>query len=257
MPWSCATGRPGCRAGRPLDRRAVINAGDGWHQHPTQALLDAYTAAVGSATSRGRTGRHRRRHPAQRVARSTECSPSRARGRGDPGGTADPAAPQPRGLAVEVSHDLDAVLPTLDVSTCCACSASAWRRPSCRALREYTAGYGLTAAGDPGCARTRWSCTPGPMNRGVEIASRGADRPERRGHSTRWPTAWRCAWRCCSCCWARAGRPDLIPDQSRGGRMMAELVLKGGRSSTPPGERAPTSRSTTAGRGGRPRARPG
>ena len=115
-------------AGRLLGRRpSVINAGDGWHEHPTQALLDCYTirlaprmpcgglriAIVGDITH-------------SRVARSDVVAFA-ALGRqvmlvAPP--TLLPAVP--RGLAGDASrHDLDEVLGTSTSSTCCGSSASA------------------------------------------------------------------------------------------------------------------------------------
>ena len=72
-------------------------------------------------------------------------------------------------------------------------------------LREYTAVLRPhPAPGRPAGRPRRSSCTPGPMNRGVEIAAEVADLPRRGRSSTRCATAWRCAWRCCSCCSAPA-----------------------------------------------------
>ena len=44
---------------------SVINAGDGWHAHPTQALLDLYTLRERARQHRRAARRHRRRRPAQ------------------------------------------------------------------------------------------------------------------------------------------------------------------------------------------------
>ena len=46
-------------------RAACVNAGDGTHEHPTQALLDAYTIRAAARPARGRAGGHRRRRAAQ------------------------------------------------------------------------------------------------------------------------------------------------------------------------------------------------
>jgi hypothetical protein len=66
-------------------RGSVVNAGDGTHEHPTQALLDAFTLRRGSraaATSTG-AGRDRRRRPAQPGGALQRAAAAHARRRGD------------------------------------------------------------------------------------------------------------------------------------------------------------------------------
>ena len=89
-----------------VDHCAVVNAGDGWHQHPTQALLDLYT--VRQSLGGGDEGtdafdglrvtivgdiRH------SRVARSQITAYAALGARGHPGGAGHPAAAVPRGVA--------------------------------------------------------------------------------------------------------------------------------------------------------------
>lgn len=57
----------------------VINAGDGTHEHPTQALLDAYTMRERARPYRRPAGRHRRRHPAQPRRPLQRAAPQHAR----------------------------------------------------------------------------------------------------------------------------------------------------------------------------------
>ena len=71
---------------------SVVNAGDGTHEHPTQALLDAFTmrrrlGALGRAQ-----GHDRRRHAAQPGGPLQRAAAAHARRRGDPGRAADAAA---------------------------------------------------------------------------------------------------------------------------------------------------------------------
>ena len=74
---SCAT-RP--RARRTSSRRtraaSIVNAGDGAHEHPTQALLDAFTIRRAQEAARGARRRHLRRHPAlaRRAVERARCS---------------------------------------------------------------------------------------------------------------------------------------------------------------------------------------
>ena len=52
---------------------SVVNAGDGLHAHPTQALLDLYTMRTSLGDVRGKRDRHRRRHPAQPCRALATC----------------------------------------------------------------------------------------------------------------------------------------------------------------------------------------
>ena len=97
-------------------RGSVVNAGDGTHEHPTQALLDAFTmrrrfgrsSGSGTGPGAGRAGRgarraaghHRRRRPAQPGGPVQRPAAAHARRRGDAGRAADPAAGRGRRLAV-------------------------------------------------------------------------------------------------------------------------------------------------------------
>ena len=152
-----------------LTRASVVNAGDGRHQHPTQALLDLYTL-------RQALGRLDGLHVAivgdvahSRVARSLVQALALV---GAEAVLVGPPALVPRGLA-PVSHDIDAIA-AADVVYVLRMQrermlAGANFVPS---LREYSA---------------RWQITPerlrpgqrvmhaGPMNRGVEIDPRVAD----------------------------------------------------------------------------------
>ena len=156
---------------------SVINGGDGWHQHPTQALLDAYTI-------RSRLGSLEGRHIGivgdvkhSRVARSdievftalgaevTLVAPP----------TLLPPSLEP--WAVKVSGELDAVLPTLDVCYLLRMQQERMTEALVPTLREYTAGFGLSAARADRLPHDALIMHPGPMNRGVEIASEVADLP--------------------------------------------------------------------------------
>ena len=87
---------------RRLDRRlGVVNAGDGTHEHPTQALLDAFTMRrhLGGRHRRPRrpAGRDRRRRPAQPGRPLQRAAAAHPRRRGHPGRAADAAAGRRRG----------------------------------------------------------------------------------------------------------------------------------------------------------------
>ena len=93
-----ALGRRAARIAEWVDA-AVINAGDGWHEHPTQALLDCYTIRQHLGGARGPPHRHRRRHQAQPGGPLRRARLHRPRRRGHPRRPAHPAAAEPRRLA--------------------------------------------------------------------------------------------------------------------------------------------------------------
>lgn len=156
---------------------SVINAGDGWHQHPTQALLDAYTARSHLGSLEGRRIALVGDIKHSRVARSNiEIFTAL-------GAQVTLVAPRtllPASLSawpVQVSQDLDAVLPTVDVCYLLRMQQERMTEALVPTLREYTATYGLTSARADRMAEGAIIMHPGPMNRGVEIASEVADRP--------------------------------------------------------------------------------
>ena len=156
---------------------AVINAGDGWHEHPTQALLDCYTI-------RQRLGGVAGKHIAivgdvkhSRVARS-DILAFTAMG-ADVTVVAPPTLlpPSLAGWPVVVSHDLDAVLPKVDVVYLLRLQNERMTEALLPSAREYTARYGLTRARASHMADDAIVMHPGPMNRGVEVAAEVADQP--------------------------------------------------------------------------------
>jgi aspartate carbamoyltransferase catalytic subunit len=160
---------------------SVINAGDGWHAHPTQGLLDAYTVRTALNRPDGFDGlriaivgdiKH------SRVARSTTAT-FKALG-------ADVTWVAPRTLLPPVVHehvvdDLDAVIGPdgegVDVLYMLRMQNERMTEALVPNLREYTTRFGLT----PGRAARLDPRTlimhPGPINRGVEIAVDPAELP--------------------------------------------------------------------------------
>ncbi|MCQ4158735.1 aspartate carbamoyltransferase catalytic subunit [Roseomonas sp. GC11] len=158
---------------------AVINAGDGTHEHPTQALLDALTI-------RRRKGRLENLVVAicgdvahSRVARSNihlllamNC---RVRLIGPP--TLIPA--EATRLGVEVFHDMKAGLKDADVVMMLRLQKERMAGGLIPSAREYFRFYGLDAAKLAYARPDAIVMHPGPMNRGVEIDSAVADDPAR------------------------------------------------------------------------------
>ncbi len=156
-------------------RGSVVNAGDGSHEHPTQALLDAFTM-------RRRLGRLDGLRVAivgdvlhSRVARSNVLLLSTL---GAEVTLVGPPTLLPVAVGAwpcSVSYDLDATLPKSDVVMMLRVQQERMTAAYFPSVREYSRRYGLDAARMgmlPGHALVMH---PGPMNRGVEIAAEVAD----------------------------------------------------------------------------------
>ena len=162
-------------------RGSVLNAGDGTHEHPTQALLDAFTMRRHlSGPGRDLAGRHVTivgdvLH--SRVARSNVLLLSTL------GAEVTLAAPPTLlPLAVgswpcAVGYDLDSALPKSDVVMMLRVQQERMNAAYFPSVREYSRRYGLDSermARLPGHAIVMH---PGPMNRGMEITAEVADSP--------------------------------------------------------------------------------
>ena len=157
----------------------VINAGDGTHEHPTQALLDGYAltrklgtlegkhvAIVGDVTH-SRVFRSNVKSLVKLGASVTVVAPPTLM----PAGVGDWS--KEAGFAT--SWDLDAVLPEVDAVMMLRVQRERMSGGFFPTAREYTIGYGLTrdrlALLKPGTPILH----PGPMNRGLEISPDAAD----------------------------------------------------------------------------------
>ncbi len=156
-------------------RSSVINAGDGAHEHPTQGLLDTYTIREKKKELRGL-------HVAiigdilfSRVARSNIFALTKLGARVTLVG---PSTLVPRDfekLGITVSHDIDNVLPHVDVVNLLRIQHERQRKEYFPGLGEYIRLFGLTKERakllKPDCLIMH----PGPINRGIEIDSEVAD----------------------------------------------------------------------------------
>lgn len=163
----------------------VINAGDGSHQHPTQALLDAATLRDRLGTLNGRTVTIVGDVLHSRVARSNidllitlgahvhlVAPPTLL-----PVGVENWGIRQARGWPVTVGHDLDAALPSTDAVMMLRVQAERMRGQFFPSAREYSINYGLTEARLALLPEHAVVLHPGPMLRGMEIAHSVADSP--------------------------------------------------------------------------------
>jgi aspartate carbamoyltransferase catalytic subunit len=157
-------------------RSSIVNAGDGAHEHPTQALLDALTLRQRKGTLAGlrvaivgdllhsRVARSNLFLLAKMGASVVLCAPPTLQ------------APGFSTLA-PVTHDIDEAIAGADAIMMLRLQTERMAGGFFPSLREYHARYGLTAARMKKARRDALVLHPGPLNRGVEIASDVADGP--------------------------------------------------------------------------------
>jgi aspartate carbamoyltransferase catalytic subunit len=162
-------------------RGSVLNAGDGTHEHPTQALLDAFTIRRRLASGTRGAGLDGLRVTIvgdvlhSRVARSNVLLLSTL------GAEVTLAAPPtllPHAVGswpCAVSYDLDSELPKSDVVMMLRVQQERMSAAYFPSVREYSRRYGLDAARMARLPEHAIVMHPGPMNRGVEIAAEVAD----------------------------------------------------------------------------------
>jgi aspartate carbamoyltransferase catalytic subunit len=154
---------------------SIINAGDGAHEHPTQALLDTFTI-------REKLGRIAGIHVAivgdilfSRVARSNIHALLKLGARVTLVGPSTLVPREFEQLGVTVTHDLDSVLPDVDVVNLLRIQHERQRKEYFPSLGEYTSLFGLTKLRATRLKPGALIMHPGPVNRGVEIDSDLAD----------------------------------------------------------------------------------
>lgn len=154
---------------------SIINAGDGTHEHPTQALLDAYSIREKLGKVKGQKVAIIGDILHSRVALSnifcllklgaevTVCGPS----------TLMPKYIE--SLGVKVEYDLNKALEWCDVANVLRIQLERQDIKYFPSLREYSLFYGVNKQLLDSYATSKLILHPGPMNRGVEIASDVAD----------------------------------------------------------------------------------
>jgi aspartate carbamoyltransferase catalytic subunit len=157
-------------------KASVVNGGDGRHEHPTQALLDAYTLRVHRGPSLDGC----------RVAivgdiRNSRVARSNVKAFAALGCTVTLVAPptllpeRVTGWPVTVTHDLDDALADVDVVYLLRVQRERIDQALFPSTREYAHRYGLTSERAARLKPDTLVMHPGPMNRGVEIAADVAD----------------------------------------------------------------------------------
>jgi aspartate carbamoyltransferase catalytic subunit len=155
----------------------VVNAGDGMHEHPTQALLDAATLRERLGTIAGKRIAIVGDVLHSRVARSNVHLLTAL---GAEVVLVAPPTLLPTGVdawPVSVSHDLDAELPALDAVMMLRVQAERMHGGFFPSAREYSIAYGLSERRFKLLPEHAVVLHPGPMLRGMEIAAAVADSP--------------------------------------------------------------------------------
>ena len=153
----------------------IVNAGDGTHEHPTQALLDAYSMQEKIGDLKGKKIAIIGDIMHSRVALSnifclkklgaeiTLCGPS----------TLIPKYIE--NLGVNISHNVDETLQWCDVANVLRIQLERQNQVLFSSLREYNLAYGVSRKLLDGLKKEIVIMHPGPINRGVEIDSDVAD----------------------------------------------------------------------------------
>ena len=155
----------------------VLNAGDGWHQHPTQALLDALTMLQHRETLDDVRVTIVGDILHSRVARS-EVELLRLLG-AQLTLVAPPTLlpPDVSRWGVDVTSDLDEVLPTTDVLYVLRVQRERMHRAFFPSTREYARIWGIDADRMRALPKDALLMHPGPVNRGVEVMSSALEDP--------------------------------------------------------------------------------
>ncbi len=159
---------------------SVINAGDGTHEHPTQALLDVYTLRERLGSLEGLNIWIVGDVLHSRVARSNVLLLSTL---GAKVTLVGPPTLIPVDIAAalspgtKVSYDLDSVLPDADVVMMLRVQTERMQDSYFPSAREYSRRYGLDLPRMRKLPEHAIVMHPGPMNRGMEIAPEVADSP--------------------------------------------------------------------------------
>jgi aspartate carbamoyltransferase catalytic subunit len=158
---------------------AIVNAGDGSHEHPTQALLDAFTI-------RERLGRLSGINVSiigdiahSRVVRSNIHLLTKMKANVTVAGPPSLLPAEIERMGVRAVHSLDEAIEGADVVMMLRIQLERQGKLSVPSLREYYNTFGLTPERLRRAKKDAIVMHPGPMNRGVEIASDVADNPER------------------------------------------------------------------------------
>ncbi|SKA02471.1 aspartate carbamoyltransferase catalytic subunit [Selenihalanaerobacter shriftii] len=148
---------------------AVLNAGDGSHAHPTQALLDMYTIREKRGKIEGETVLIVGDIKHSRVARSNIWALNKLGAKVRVAGPPTLIPPEIERMGVEVYYDLQKALEGVDVVNILRIQLERQEGGFLPSLREYTKFYGINEEVLKLVGDDVTIMHPGPMNRGVEI----------------------------------------------------------------------------------------
>lgn len=156
---------------------AVVNAGDGAHEHPTQGLLDAFTIRQRLGRIDGLTVGLVGDIAHSRVARSNIHALTKLGAKVVVCGPPTLIPPGVERLGVEAAYNFDELLPRLDVINLLRIQFERQRSGLFPSIREYAALFGMNAARLARCRKETLILAPGPINRGIELTPDVADGP--------------------------------------------------------------------------------
>lgn len=156
-------------------KSSVVNAGDGWHEHPTQALLDMFTLKAKLGRIEGLNVSIIGDIAHSRVCRSNIWGLTKL------GANVTVCAPSiliPEGIeqmGVRVTNDLDTALADADAINVLRMQFERDEAMAFPSKLEYFKQYGITKERIKKCKKDIVVMHPGPINRGVEMSSEVAD----------------------------------------------------------------------------------
>jgi len=153
----------------------IINAGDGGHEHPTQALLDMFTIRQKFGELKGKTVALVGDISHSRVAMSNIYGLTKVGARVIVCGPTTLIPREIEKLGIEVFHNIDEIIPQVDVMNILRLQLERQREALFPSLREYHNYFGITRERLENATKPILIMHPGPMNRGLEITSDVAD----------------------------------------------------------------------------------
>lgn len=156
-------------------KAGVINAGDGIHEHPTQGLLDIFTIRERKKSLEGLNVCLIGDILHSRVARSNIWGLKKMGAKVTVCGPPTLIPKNIEELGVEVSYDLDRVLPKQDVLNILRIQLERQSSAFFPSIREYAAEYGISNERMKKAKKDVMIMHPGPINRGVELSGEVAD----------------------------------------------------------------------------------
>ena len=158
-----------------FDNIAVVNAGDGAHEHPTQGLLDLLTMRRQFGRIEGLTVALVGDIAHSRVARSNIFALLKLGAKPIVCGPSTLVSPYWEDLGVRVSYSIDEILPEVDVFNLLRIQFERQVVRPFPSIREYAHLYAMDSDRLARCKNDVLILAPGPINRGVEITPEVAD----------------------------------------------------------------------------------